>query len=429
MNFQESMEYMEQLNERGSVLGLINIQRLLEILENPQNQVPVIHVAGTNGKGSTIAFMESILLEAGFHVGKYISPTVFSYLERFQIDGRYMDEADFAKYLTKVQQAVLQMEASEGLFPTAFEVETAVAFLYCKDKADIMLLETGMGGRLDSTNVVDKPLCTVLASISMDHMQFLGNTIEEIAREKAGILRTGVACISNPANERVEQVLRNACEEVGAVYQTGKAIIQSVDTDGTTFVFQNTQYEIHLLGAYQVDNAVTAIMAVQAAARVLGRPIDEAVIEVGLRKTKWAARLEKISEKPDFYVDGAHNIDACICLRQAVETYFTNRKKIYIIGVLKDKEYEKMMALLAPTADAIFTVTPENSRGLSAEVLADVCGRYCAHTICVGDLAKAVAQAKEFAKPYGEAAVILAFGSLSYIGSIQHESIQTIIDR
>ncbi len=421
MNIQESMEYIAKLNERGSVLGLENIKRLLERLDNPQNRVPVIHVAGTNGKGSTIAFMEGILREAGYKVGKYISPTIYTYLERFQVNGIYMSELDFAHYATLIKKEVDVLEA-QGLYPTAFEVETAIAFLYCKDNSDIMLLETGMGGRLDSTNVVDRPLCTVLASISKDHMQFLGDTLEEIAMEKAGILRTGVLCVSNAANVRVEDTLKSVCESICAEYRMGLAHIISQDKEKTKFSFDGENYEIHLLGNYQVDNAVTAIMASQEAMKRLDGELSVSTIQAGLKKTKWSGRMEQVGEYPDFYVDGAHNVDACSRLKTTVGTYFGDCEKIFIIGILKDKEYEAMMQIIAPEACVIYTVTPQNARGLDGNLLAQVCRKYCNHVNAMESLDEAVKVAKELALSTDKKSVVIAFGSLSYIGSIKNEA-------
>lgn len=447
--------YIAQLNKRGSIPGLDNIRRLLTRLGNPQENIPVIHVAGTNGKGSTIAFMEGILREAGFRVGKYTSPTIASYFERFQIDGKNMDEEVFYKLLSRVKQEADEMEAFEGLFPTAFEVETAVAFLYCQD-VDIMLLETGMGGRLDSTNVVSKPLVTVMSSISMDHMAFLGDTLEKIAMEKAGILRAGVPCVSNPANIRVEKVLCGACEALGAPYISAvkseqdiaadidvqdnetqflsKPDYHMIDADSrhTRFVFQGMEYEIYLPGLFQVENAVTAILAVQQACRYLKPQLakDTRCIKRGLARAVWPFRLEHVAEEPDIYLDGAHNEDACIRLRESIASFFADRPKIFIVGVLKDKEYDKMMAWMMPLASGVFTVTPNNPRALEGSILAEVCQKYCGHAVSCDNLEQAVQQATalcerlshesiECEENNGNSPVIIAFGSLSYLGELK----------
>ncbi len=426
--------YIEKLNKRGSVLGLDNIKSLLKRLGNPQELVPIIHVAGTNGKGSTIAFMEGILRQAGLHVGKYTSPAVSSYFERFQIDGENISEQDFLLLLAKVKSAADAMEAEEKLFATAFEVETAVAFLYCA-RTDIILLETGMGGRLDSTNVVKKPLVTVLTSISMDHMQFLGDRLEQIAMEKAGILRKGVACVSSPANIPVEQVIKAQCQKVFAEYvmPEGYELLQS-DICHTVFEYGGEEYVIYLPGLFQVENCVTAIAAVSEAARAwntrlpgegsnrikaaIDRLSDSEYIKKGVKTALWPARMEHAASKPDIYIDGAHNIDACVKLSESVKKYFSDKTLIYIVGVLKDKEYKKMMSVMAPMAASIYTVTPENARALDGNILAQVCSLYCDSVHACESLGQALSRAKQEALRF-EKPLILAFGSLSYMGELK----------
>lgn len=437
--------YIEQLNKRGSIPGLANIRELLNRLGNPQNEIPVIHVAGTNGKGSTIAFMEGIFRQAGLRVGKYTSPAVSDYYERFQIDGRNIGEADFLMLLSRVKEKADALELEGTCFPTAFEVETAVAFLYCR-QADVMLLETGMGGRLDATNVIERPLVTVMASISMDHMQFLGDTIEQIAAEKAGILRTGVTCVSNPANVRVGQVIKNQCLTVGAEYVMPKAYsVLEADERHTVFAYADTLYEIHLPGLFQVDNCVTAIVAVKTAAEAWRRRLavlrteGEAVgctdgvgrllaaldrvsqtdcVQAGVSHAYWPFRLEHVAAAPDIYLDGAHNTDACEKLRLSIKQYFAGRPLIYIAGVLQDKEYEKMMEILAPLAVHIYTVTPPGKRGLDGRRLAEVCSAYCGSVRACGSVAQAVCEARQKAAGM-DRPVILAFGSLSYLGDLK----------
>lgn len=433
--------YIEKLNKRGSVPGLSNIQGLLKRLGNPQNEIPVIHVAGTNGKGSTIAFIESIFRQAGLRVGKYTSPAVSSYYERFQIDGRNITETDFFMLLSRVKAAADALEQEGTGFPTAFEVETAVAFLYCT-QADIMLLETGMGGRLDATNVVRQPLVTVLTSISMDHMQFLGNTIEQIAAEKAGILRAGVACVSNPANVRLQQVMENQCQMVGAEFLMPEDYkVLEADESHTVFVYAGTVYEMHLPGLFQVDNCVTAIMAVQKAVEAwrrrlqapeageeaigsggllsaLDKAVEVSCVQAGVSHAHWPFRLEHVAAMPDIYLDGAHNTDACDKLRISIKQYFGGRPLIYIVGVLQDKEYEKMMEILAPLAAHIYTVTPPGQRGLDGRVLAEVCSSYCGSVRVCSSIAQAVSEARRSAADM-DMPVILAFGSLSYLGELK----------
>lgn len=437
----QGMEYIAELNKRGSVPGLENIKALLAGLNHPECSVPVIHVAGTNGKGSTVAFVESICRQAGLKTGCYTSPAVMSYYERFRINGENISEETFEALLMQVKEVCGVLERDMHLFPTAFEVETAVAFLYC-GQADVLLLETGMGGRLDSTNVVPRPLVTVLTSVSMDHMQFLGSSLEEIAREKAGILRRAVPCVSNPANARdegLDATLRECCCKTGVRYvmpQAGEVL--ECDVSHTVFLYKGERYVIHMPGLFQVDNAVTAIETVREAAlsaegfcrqdRAVGRHwrmAAEAVkkpetIRAGLEAAAWQVRFERIEAPVEIYLDGAHNVDACIRLRESVERYFKKRYLIFIIGVLRDKEYGKMMAVMAPLAGEIYTVAPDNFRALPAKTLGLECGKYCERVTACESVGQAYGKAAEaFFGVQGQAPVILAFGSLSYLGELK----------
>lgn len=458
MTYNEAMQYIEQVQKKGSVLGLGPVKMLLERLGNPQDKLSVIHVAGTNGKGSICTFLESMYVEEGKRVGRYISPTIHCYLERFQINGNYMEEDTFAKLLVEVIKVLEDMEAEQQPLPTAFEIETAIAFLYfLRENVDIVILETGMGGRLDATNVVAKPLCTVFASIGMDHMQFLGDTIEKIAYEKAGIMKAGCPVVSYPNSSEVINMLKdefglhNASwgedrkddvslhNVIGGVVRQEDISLQNVDKtsqeqqictefveiskgditilaetlEGSRFLYKGEEYEIGMSGSYQIYNAVTAIET-----KLL---LDGNVVKSGLRKATWEGRFEKISDEPLFIRDGAHNVDGVMALKESLQKHFTNHHIIFIIGVLGDKEYESMMEMLCPMAQQVFTITPPVERGLSGEVLCECVGRYCPQVETCADIEQAIKRAKQvYAKSIanGEQPVIVAWGSLSYIGQI-----------
>ena len=362
--------------------GLTQVKELLRRLGNPQNMCRTLHIAGTNGKGSVFAFVQESLLVAGYHVGRYISPTILTYLERYQLDRHYMPEDEFAALLTEVAAVIEAMETDGFASPTAFEIETAVAFLYfARNHVDYVLLECGMGGREDATNVLEKPEICVFAPISMDHMQFLGDTLTKIAAEKAGIIKPGTIVISAPQAPEVSQVLRQTCKEQQASYIEVKPSdweVVQMSLDGTDLVERGTgqdaddpdasetkkPYHIPLLGEHQIINAQTAITIL----RTLY--IEETAIHEGVAQTVWPGRMTKVAEHPYIYVDGAHNAAAWEYLRTSVEKYFTNRRVIYIIGVLKDKEYGKMVDILAPTMAAAVVITPDSPRGLPKEILA-----------------------------------------------------------
>lgn len=432
MNYEEAFAYIEKVQKKGSILGLEPVKNLLKAFDNPQDKLNVIHVAGTNGKGSICTFLEAMYLAEGKKVGRYISPTLHCYLERFQINRKYMEESDFAKLLTRVKEAVEVMEEKGMDIPTAFEIETVIAFLYfVEQKTDIVILETGLGGREDATNVVTKPLCTVFGAIGMDHMQVLGDTIEKIAFEKAGIMKDGCPAVTYPNSTAVMKVLKeqgslhnvelreinvglhNADADDWASLHNVDFQIVSETLSETRFIYKGMEYEIQMLGEYQIYNAITAIET-----KLL---LDGTVIPESLKRATWEGRFEKLSDKPLFIKDGAHNIDGVKALKESIEKHFTNYKLVFIIGVLGDKEYEKMMSLLCPMAATIFTVTPENSRGLHGGVLRETILPYCKETYVCKTVKDAKEQAEKKWFQYeeeGEKAAIVAWGSLSYIGQI-----------
>lgn len=433
MNYLEAQNYIEEKSRLGIVPGLTQVKELLRRLGNPQDACRTLHIAGTNGKGSIFAFVQESLLAAGYHVGRYISPTILTYLERYQLDRRYMTEDEFAALLTEVAAVIETMETDGFASPTVFEIETAVAFLFfARNHVDYVLLECGMGGREDATNVLAKPEICVFAQISMDHMQFLGDTLTKIATEKAGIIKPYTTVISAPQVPEVSKVLQETCEVQHASYIEVKPLdwkVVQMNLDGTEMVEsrgnmdgtnQNADigeqqpYHIPLLGEHQVANAQTAIIVL----RTLY--IEETAIHKGIAQTVWLGRMTKVAEHPYIYVDGAHNVAAWEYLRTSVEKYFTNRRVIYIIGVLKDKEYEKMVEILAPTMAAAVVITPDTPRGLPKEILAPLIQAQGVPVQLADTSAGALQKAREQA---GETGVILVSGSLSFLAEyLQLES-------
>jgi len=419
MTKEEAWNYIEEINKAGSVLGLESITELLERLGNPQNRLKVVHIAGTNGKGSVGAFLEQILIDAGYHVGRYVSPTIFSYLERFQINKEYMSDEDFVNILNDVK-AVSDKMVSEGYHrPTAFETETAVAFLYfLKKNVDIVLLETGMGGISDATNVCRKPLCTILTSISMDHMQFLGNSIYDILDAKLGIVKEGVPCISDFMENGMRKVWLDKCEKKNCLHimtDIEQLIVTENTLNGIKFVYKDKEYMISMLGKHQVNNSVLAIETAFVLNKY-GFDLDYVDIYKGLQNTKWQGRFQKIYDTPPVYVDGAHNEGGWLALKNNIEDYFYGKQMIYVCGVLKDKEYEKMIKLLSPYSDWFIAVTPDSPRALSGKLLAEYAEKYVKNSMSC-DLDTAMDKAFEIAKGLC-APVILVFGSLSFIGPV-----------
>ncbi|MGN0395667.1 MAG: bifunctional folylpolyglutamate synthase/dihydrofolate synthase [Coprococcus sp.] len=419
MTNEEAWNYIEEINKAGSVPGLDNIKELLCRLDNPQDRLKVVHVAGTNGKGSVCAFLEGILIDAGYRVGRYISPTIFSYFERFQINKKYMCEDDFRCILEKVKNISDQMVKEGYARPTAFETETAVSFLYFLDNnVDIVLLETGMGGLKDATNVCRKPLCTILTSISMDHMNFFGDNIYDILNEKLGIIKHDVPCVSDNMTNEMKRIWFDKCEEMHCPHimlDMEKISVTENTLDGVKYIYKNKEYAISMIGKNQINNSILAIEAANVLKKQ-GYDLDYVNVYNGLYNTNWKGRFQKISDNPLIYVDGAHNEGGWSALKDNIQTYFEGRKLIYVCGVLKDKEYKKMLDILSPYSDYFIAVTPDSPRALPKELLSEYASDYIENT-CSCELNEALDKACEIAGRL-ENPVILVYGSLSFIGPV-----------
>lgn len=419
MTYEDAAEFADSTKKYGSILGLESIRNLMQELGNVQEQLHIIHVAGTNGKGSVCAFLSAALTEAGYRVGRYNSPAVFERREVFRIGETMISKEEYAAVFERVQTACEVLTKRGCPHPTVFEVETAAAFLwFYEKKCDLVLLETGMGGETDATNLITHPVCSVLTSIGMDHMQYLGNTIEEIAKVKAGIIKKRCPVVALKQGDSVCEVIKNKAEECGSrcVLVEVPQYMQEAPIWGTTL--QDAHYgPVHttLGGVWQRENLSLAL-AVLKLLEESGYLITKEAVQSGIAKTIWHGRYEVLQIEPLFIIDGAHNPIAAKRLKETIEKDFTNREIIYIIGVLADKEHEKMLRLLLPGAKAVFTVTPDSPRALDGESLAKEARKYADNIWYVPDIGKAVKMAKETAK---ESDVILAVGSLSYLKEVK----------
>lgn len=426
MNFNEAMEWMEDLNELGSVLGLENMERLMERLAFPDEKLNIIHVAGTNGKGSVSSFIAEVAMEHGARVGRYISPTIFSYQERFQLNHRQMGKEKLAAYFTEMRTICEKIVAEGFPHPTSFEIETAVALLYFqRENCDLVVLEVGMGGRLDATNVIKHPMICVLCSISMDHMQFLGDDISKIAAEKCGIMKEGTVVVSACQDLEAEKVIIDCCKEknLPLTFVDEEAISSVKHTrKKQSFCYRGEQYSISLLGSYQVENACLALEVLRTYETIalkkalINKALSISKIRQALENTKWPGRFQIIHEDPCFVVDGAHNVDGAKRLMESIDLYFTNKAIIYIMGMFRDKEYEKVISITCPRALQIITIaTPENKRALPALDLAEAVQKVNPNVTTASSVEEAVEMAYLFA---GKEAVIVSFGSLSFLGKM-----------
>jgi len=412
---------MDITNKQGSVLGLDSVKELCSRLGNPQDELKFVHIAGTNGKGSTLSFISTVLKESGYRVGRYISPTIRDYRERFQVNGKQISQNKFAGYIETVR-AVCEDMVNEGLaHPTAFEIETAISFLYFRDsKCDIVVLETGMGGVEDATNIITTTVLSVIVSISMDHMQFLGNTLTEIAEKKCGIIKPGVPVLSTIQDAEVTQVISNYASKNGSnvTFLRPEEITKRKYIIGKqSFYMDNEKYETTLLGTYQIDNAALAVKAANILKKECGfDQISTDKIKKGLHNTEWHARFQILSKNPFFVIDGAHNEDAAKRLRETIDIYFKDKNKFYIMGMFRDKEVEKVIRTIAYDGQMVFTCqTPNNKRAMSSVELANEIAKVNPRVTCCDSVEEAVEFATSIA---GRADVIIACGSLSYLGKI-----------
>lgn len=421
MNYEESRVYLDAVAKYGSVLGLDNMRELLGRLGNPQDDLKFIHIGGTNGKGSVLAYLSAILQEAGYRVGRYISPTLFSYRERIQINEDVIKKDSLARLTTQIRSCIEEMVREGKPHPTAFEIETALCFLYFKEEfCDLVLLEVGMGGSLDATNVIQTPVMEILASISMDHMGMIGDTLEEIAACKAGIIKPSTLVVSMRQQPSAMEVIRKRCARMGCklcIADVSKAENVRYGLECQSFTYGGYEdLNISLAGYYQIANAVLAVEAVKGLVS-LGYRISEEALRRGLLTAVWRGRFTLLQKAPYVIVDGAHNRDAAQVLAESLKQYFPEQKCHFIMGVFRDKEYEKIIQITAPFAKSITAVeTPDNPRALPAEELAAVWQKYHNDVTWDKQIEHAVADRLQKAEKDD---VILAFGSLSFLGEVE----------
>lgn len=415
MNYQESMEFLEETKKYGSIMGLLSIRNLMCELGNVQEKLPVIHVAGTNGKGSVCAMLSSVYQQAGYQVGRFCTPDVFSYEEEFLYNDSSISKIRLAEIFTKVRDACRRLTEKGFAHPTRFEVETAAAWLWMwEERVDLAIIETGLGGETDATNLISKPLVSVFSSIGMDHMQFLGNTMKEIASVKAGIIKPGCPVVSSWQEEDAAYVIQKRAEQKESYCVFARQeLVQSLKFENAAASFSYKRHKdlkLPLAGSFQVQNAACALETLDLLQKQF--PIDGIQIKKGLENCSWPGRLEKIGSGPDVYIDGAHNTDAAAKLKETIETCFTGKKIIYIMGVLKDKEYEAISDIMFRPHDKVFIIKPDNQRGLSAASLETLLKRKQVDAVSKGKVRDALETALKLC---GREDMILAFGSLSYL--------------
>lgn len=367
MNYKEALEYIHKISSLGSRPGLSRITELLLRLENPEKSLKFVQVAGTNGKGSVSSMLCEILSEAGYKVGLYTSPFILSFNERIRIGKENIpDEA-----LAEITELVAEKADKMADHPTEFELITAIALEYYKrEECDVVILEAGMGGRYDATNAVENTLLSVITGVSLDHTDYLGDTVEKIAAEKAGIIKNKAPVIFGGVDIAAEKVIREEAEKLGCNFlKPDRNALKnvSVTPKGTILSYKNYKdIKLSLIGTYQPFNAIVAIEAAEILKNI-GFKVSEDNIRNALGKVSWAARMEKICDNPLIYYDGGHNREGVEAAVESAKTIFGNQKLYVISGVMRDKEYQFIAEKLSSIAKKVFTVTPENPRALDSK--------------------------------------------------------------
>lgn len=367
MNCEEAINYIHSTGWNRGIPGLTRISALLDALGNPQDGLRCIHVAGTNGKGSTCAMLDSVLRAEGYCVGLFTSPYIRQFRERIRVGGECIGEDELAA----LTERVVSTAKGLSLEPTEFELVTAIGFLYFESKrVDVVVLEVGLGGRLDPTNVIKNPLLSIITGIDFDHVSMLGNTIQEIAAEKAGIVKEGCPCLYGGGENAACRTIRSFADMKHAPFHTvdrSDYCKKSADLDGTVFDFHAYRdLKLSLLGSYQPYNATVVLTALEILAEE-GMPVSERAVREGLANAKWMARFELLFRDPIVIYDGGHNPQGVRVAVQSVREYFPEQTVNILSGVMTDKNYDEMIEELKPVTEQVFTVTPSNPRALSAE--------------------------------------------------------------
>lgn len=422
MNYKEALDFIHSTNKFGSKLGLDNITRLLASLGNPQKHCPIVHVAGTNGKGSTVSYIAEVLKQSGYKTGKFISPFIERFSERISINGVEISDDDFVELVIKVKQKSEEITAAGDTHPTEFELITAIAFMYYAWKeCDLVVLEVGLGGRLDATNVIECPELAVITPLSLDHTHILGDTLAEIAFEKAGIIKEKGDVVCFRQDKTALDVIQAVCLEKNArlkivsaaQYQTEDKLLDGGAFEGKWADGETVKANISLIGTHQINNAILAFETLKIL-KEKGYDITKKSLIKGFLQTKWAGRLEIIRKKPLIMIDGAHNVSGAESLAAFLSKL--DRKAIMIIGVLKDKDADRLLQLTAGFGERIYTISPHCERAMKSEQLAQLAKRYCQYVKACDKIEEALSLATESA---GEDGIIIAFGSLYYIGEVK----------
>jgi len=422
MNYIEAVEFIDNAAVFGSKLGHENIRKLLDLLGNPQEGMKIVHVAGTNGKGSVCSYIANILVQTGYRTGLFTSPYLEKFTERIQIDFKNIPDDKLVSYVEQLKEKINIMVAEGYNHPTFFELNTAISFMYFRDSdCDAVVLEVGLGGRLDSTNIIKDPVVSVITTIGYDHMAILGDTLGEIAYEKAGIIKSGrpVVVYGDNEDEAMKVILEKAKETDSDLLVSDFYSIKNIVILEKGYIFDYKDIKnirINMLGKHQIKNACLAYdAAVSMGAN--GLPVSPEDILKGLENTIWPGRIEIINDNPMIICDATHNPQGAEVLRDTLDERFHDRKIVYVMGVMKDKDYDKMAQIVIKDAYAAVTVTPDWHRALNARILLETVKKYCQKAYAGDTIKSAMETALELA---GKDGIICTFGSLYYVADVKH---------
>lgn len=423
MKYEEAMKYITEVGNFGSNYGLERTYKLLEHLGNPERDLKLIHIAGTNGKGSTTSMITEILMGEGYKVGMYTSPFIEEFEERIQINRNNIPKKSLAILMDEIKVAVDKVIEAGYNHPTEFEIITVLMLLYFKkENIDFGVIEVGLGGTLDSTNVI-KPIIQVITSISFDHTNLLGNTLEKIAREKAGIIKKGIPTVIYPQQEEVLKVIKNKCFEMDSeLYIANNENLKFKNIVNLDKPYQLLKYNneidilLPLLGEHQIINLSVAMQAIEVLNNKNIIDISIANIVKSIKNVSWKGRLEVLSNNPYVVIDGAHNIQGIKTLSRNIKKYFKYENLYLILGILADKDVEEMIKIITPMAKKVYSVTPNSIRGELAESLKDEVSKFNKNCKAFDKYEEAYLEALNDAS---EKDLILASGSLYMIGDMR----------
>lgn len=455
MDYQEAITYINDLQkQKGSNYSLEAVKRLCELAGRPDRSLSVVHIAGTNGKGSAGTYLGNILAKSAYTVGRFVSPAVFGYRERIQklsyrigkteagIVTEYISESEVAEILSMLRKLAEEMaESGEGT-PTAFEIETVMAFVVMQRwQVDVALIECGMGGSRDATNIIESPILCLFSRIGLDHTAYLGENTREIAREKSGIIKADASVVSVKQDRGAEEILRDRCQHFKiplAIVDPSEAGEIQYILGHTSFVYHGSVFTMRQSGICQIENALLGIAAAESLQQRGYHRINTAAMQWALEHSRWPGRFECVSKDPYVLVDGAHNPPAAIALQKSLEAYFPGERFSYICGIFRDKDYAEIMAIMLPLAERVYTLSTPGGRSLSAEDLAQTVREEGSRAAAVSVLERenchknvSVQACQSVAEALGMAAQktqrIIVFGSLSFLQEVYEYFGRTVV--